>query len=213
MKSVRIVIMAKAPLAGYAKTRLIPALGSEGAAALAHRMLLHTVETAISAQLGPVEICAAPSPDAVVWQMLKPEQFASKLAWTAQGEGDLGEKMARVAKRVTAQGEALILIGTDCPAITCEHLQTAAATLLASDAVMIPTTDGGYALLALKQGHPTLFADIAWSTEAVAATTRARLNELGWHLTQMPPLHDIDTPDDLRWLPPAWVSWPGGASA
>jgi rSAM/selenodomain-associated transferase 1 len=212
MKSVRIVIMAKAPVAGYAKTRLIPALGSEGAAALAHRMLLHTVETAISAQLGPVEICVAPGPEATVWRSVKPEGFAPALAWTAQGDGDLGEKMARVAQRVTTQGEAVILIGTDCPAITREHLLTAAAALCDSDAVMIPTADGGYALLALKQFHPTLFSDIAWSTETVAATTRARLNELGWHLTQMPPLRDIDTPEDLRCLPPAWVRWIKGAS-
>ena len=205
MKTVRTVIMAKAPVAGYAKTRLIPALGREGAAELARRMLLHTIATASSAQLGPVEICAIPGSEDLVWQALKREMLALELAWTAQGEGDLGEKMARVAERVIAQGESVILIGTDCPAITHEHLQTAKAALCAADAVMIPTTDGGYALLALKKFHPTLFSDIAWSTDAVAATTRSRLNELGWHLTQMPPLRDIDTPEDLGCLPPAWV--------
>ena len=60
MKIHRIVIFAKAPRAGYAKTRLIPALGADGAARLARRMLTHMVNQALDAGVGPTELCMTP---------------------------------------------------------------------------------------------------------------------------------------------------------
>ncbi|EWS63201.1 transferase 1, rSAM/selenodomain-associated [Hydrogenophaga sp. T4] len=79
---------------------------------------------------------------------------------------------------------------------------------MTSDAVMIPATDGGYVLLGLRRFDVSLFLDIAWSTEHVAAATRDRLSALGWSLNEKAPLHDIDEPYDLRWLPTDW----GGVS-
>ncbi|MDD2875278.1 MAG: glycosyltransferase, partial [Azoarcus sp.] len=90
MKPTRIIIFAKAPVAGYAKTRLIPALGAEGASRLARRMLAHTVGNALRANLGPVELCAAPSTVDPAWRELA---LPPELQWSEQGEGDLGARM------------------------------------------------------------------------------------------------------------------------
>jgi len=126
------------------------------------------------------------------------------VGWTEQGEGDLGARMARAAQRVLAAGDAVVLIGTDCPALDAGVLRQAAAALRSSDAVMVPSADGGYALLGLRRFHPSLFEGIVWSTPSVAAVTRARLAALGWATQLLAPLHDIDEAADLCWLPAAW---------
>jgi rSAM/selenodomain-associated transferase 1 len=201
MSCVRIVIIAKAPAPGLAKTRLIPALGAKGAADLARRMLMQTLAQALIAEIGPVELCVTPASIDSVWQSIA---VPAAVAWCDQGEGDLGQRMARATKRVTGAGESILLIGTDCPALDAVHLRRAAEALQEVDATMVPTFDGGYALLGLNRFHPSLFDGIAWSTSTVASETLWRLGHLGWHVKNMPRMHDIDEPADLRWLPAAW---------
>ena len=201
MSRVRIVIFAKAPVAGLAKTRLIPALGAQGAADLARRMLDHTLEQALAAEVGPVELCVTPSPGDVAWQNLV---IAKSVAWSDQGDGDLGERMARAVQRVTGAGESILLIGTDCPALDAALLRTAADSLKHFDATLVPTVDGGYVLLGLTGFHASLFTDIEWSTSSVGAETRRRMARLGWNVLRKPTVHDIDDAADLRWLPEGW---------
>lgn len=198
MSTTRIVIIAKAPIAGFAKTRLIPALGAEGAARLAERMLHHTVANALAAGLGPVELCTTHDREDPVWARLA---LPTELAWSEQGDGDLGTRMARAAERTLARGARIILIGTDCPALGAAELQSAARALDTHDAFLQPTVDGGYALLALRAFHPLIFHDIRWSTDTVAFETLCRAGRLGWCVRSRPPVHDIDEADDLRWLP------------
>ena len=197
MKRCRIVIFAKAPLAGFAKTRLISVLGAEGAAALAHKLLDLAIRQAIDAAVGSVELCMTPA-DSDAW---KEVTIPTGIICSVQGEGDLGERLARASERVIAAGDSLILTGTDCPALDAQCLRQMTQDLDEADAVMVPTADGGYAALALKQFHPSLFSEIAWSTDAVALQTRRRIAGLGWSLRQLPMLHDIDQPNDLQWLP------------
>ncbi|AKU12229.1 hypothetical protein AzCIB_2334 [Azoarcus sp. CIB] len=201
MKPARVVIIAKAPIAGFAKTRLTPALGAEGAARLARRMLEHTVRTALEARVGAVELCVTPSPDNPIWKTL---DLPDGLEWSEQGDGDLGARMARATERTTAAGEAALLIGTDCPGLTALHLRMAAEALVDHDAAIVPTVDGGYALLALRRFHPCLFTHMPWSTDAVAFETLCRIGRLGWNVKSAQPLHDIDEPEDLAWLPAGW---------
>lgn len=203
MMPIRIVIMAKAPVAGFAKTRLIPALGPEGAAELAQKMLRHTVETALAAKLGTVEICVTPDPTNSAWQNL---DLPINITWSAQGDGDLGERMARAAARTTRHGEAILLIGTDCPAIDMFTLHEAAQALHQHDAPLIPTFDGGYALLGLKKFDASLFDDMPWSTSTVARETLKRIRQLGWQAKVLPALYDIDEPIDLEHLPTEWAT-------
>jgi uncharacterized protein len=199
----RIVVMAKAPVAGFAKTRLIPTLGADGAAQLAKRMLRRTLETALASKLGPVEVCATPDPAAAVWQNLA---LPSHVSWSDQGDGDLGERMARAAARTTRNGEAILLIGTDCPAIDLPTLREAAKALHQHDACLIPAFDGGYVLLGLKQFDASLFDTMPWSTSTVAQETLKRMQQLGWQTTVLPTLHDIDESVDLQFLPTEWDS-------
>ena len=196
-----IVVFAKAPLPGEVKTRLIPVLGARAAAALARRMLHETLAQAVAADCARVELCASPAPGSAAWAGV---EIAPAVGWTEQGEGDLGARMARAAQRVLAAGDAVVLIGTDCPALDAGVLRQAAAALRSSDAVMVPSADGGYALLGLRRFHPSLFEGIVWSTPSVAAVTRARLAALGWATQLLAPLHDIDEAADLCWLPAAW---------
>lgn len=200
MKPVRIVIMAKAPRPGLAKTRLIPALGAEGAAQLAQRMLQHTLREALAAGVGPVELCRTPD-DASDWQNIV---LPDRLSLSAQGDGDLGERMACVAQRVLSHAETLLLIGTDCPALDAGKLRQAAIALQSTDAVLVPATDGGYVALGLQSFDAAVFRDIAWSTADVAFQTLCRIGQLGWTVTRMHALHDIDEPADLQHLSPEW---------
>lgn len=197
MKSVRIVIFAKAPLPGLAKTRLIPVLGELGAANLARRFLSNTLNEALAASVGPVELCVTPAATDPVWKML---DIPNKVQWSDQGDGDLGERMARAAKRVIDGGESVLLIGTDCPELKATRLLEAANALSHFDTTLIPAADGGYTLLGLNRFHPSLFEDIAWSTETVAFETLCRVGRLAWTVLSHPMLHDIDEPADLEWL-------------
>ena len=194
MTRTRIVIFAKAPVPGKAKTRLIPALGEIGAARLAHRMLMQTVAEAIGAGLAIPELCVTPHPLDPEWQGFLPTEH---LRVTDQGDGDLGERLARAAKRSILLREHVLLIGTDCPGMTRDRLRRAALELESHDAVIHPTHDGGYALLGLTKFDLSLFTGIAWSTATVARETMGRIAALGWSKHLGETLQDVDEPEDL----------------
>lgn len=206
MTQVRILVFAKAPVPGRVKTRLIPALGAEGAARLAGRLLCHALTQALDADLGPVELCASPAPEHPDWrpwlptlsQMVLP---GTRLAWRDQGEGDLGARMARPAQGYLDAGEPVLLMGTDCPALTPHRLREAARALHGHEAVLIPARDGGYVLLGLRAFHPSLFNAMPWGTSAVADLTLKRLRDLNWRVWVGEALADIDFPADLAVLP------------
>jgi rSAM/selenodomain-associated transferase 1 len=210
MKPVRIVIFAKAPQPGFAKTRLIPSLGAQGAADLARRLLIHTVRTALAAKVGPVELCVTPSAEPAIWQSLA---IADAVQWSEQGEGDLGDRLSRATQRIIAGGESVLLIGTDCPDLSAIYLKQAARALQSNDATLFPAFDGGYVLLGLNRFHESLFSGIAWSTKTVAVDTLCRLEQLRWAVQNHQMLHDIDEPIDLKWLPRTWLETPAYVSS
>ena len=193
MTGTRILIFAKAPVPGKVKTRLIPAIGAEAAAILAATMLDRTARAALDSDVGSVELCMDPPSGHPDWM----GQVPLDVVPTPQGEGGLGERLARAARRVLAAGDRVILIGTDCPELDRDRLVTAAAALERHDAVIHPTQDGGYALLGLAKFDECLFERIAWSTDQVAAQTIARIEALGWSLHVGETLRDIDEPADL----------------
>lgn len=199
---IRTIIFAKAPLAGFAKTRLIPALGEEGTARLARRMLQHTLDNAIAAAIGPVELCVTPKITTPSWAGAEIPQAVEV---TEQGEGNLGARLARAVQRALGKDRAVLLIGTDCIEMSAKTLREAAAALEGKDAVIYPAADGGYALLGLNRFHASLFGGIAWSTETVASDTIKRIHALGWTLQMGALLHDVDEPGDLEYLPAGWL--------
>ena len=198
----RIVIFAKAPQPGSVKTRLIPALGADGAATLARRLLAHTLSQALAADVGEVELCMSPAPLDPAWQGVA---IDSSIKQSAQQDSDLGARMAHAVKRATLQTQSadksVLLTGTDCPALTAPLLKLAAQQLEHHDAVLLPAHDGGYVLLGLKSPCPELFDRMPWSTSVVATETLRRMAELNLRVWQGPMLHDIDEPADLQHVP------------
>ncbi|MBF0185716.1 MAG: TIGR04282 family arsenosugar biosynthesis glycosyltransferase [Magnetococcales bacterium] len=186
-----LILFAKAPTPGLAKTRLIPALGSEGAAALARNLFLHTVDVALLAGFACLELSLTPAATDTQWQEIS---LPAQVILSDQGEGDLGERMARAARRATLP---MLLIGTDCLEMSVPLLHEAAHALQQHQAVIYPSADGGYALLGLQRFHPSLFQGVHWSTSSVAAETLQRIHTLRWSLFIGPTLHDLDRPEDL----------------
>lgn len=190
-------MLAKAPLPGYAKSRLIPALGAEGAAKLQRAFTKNAVGTAIAANLGPVTLWCTPHPQHRLFRALR---RLHGIQTFVQASGDLGARM-HLAFRLHCATGPLLLTGTDCPALRPNHLRLAAAALLAgNDAVFVPAEDGGYALVGLRQPQPALFMGMTWSTESVMEVTLQRSASLGLKVHLLEPLWDVDAPADLERL-------------
>jgi rSAM/selenodomain-associated transferase 1 len=192
-----IAILAKAPVTGYAKTRMIPLLGEIGAANLQRWLMQRTVALAVVADLGPVTLWCAPDTSHVDFAICK---AFGPVELLPQPDGDLGYRMLRAAEHHSKRLGTLI-VGTDCPALTPAKLtQVADALRRGMDAVVIPAEDGGYVLIGLRQARAEVFVDIDWSTSRVMTQTRDRLNTLGLRWMELPPLWDVDTPADFERL-------------
>lgn len=193
----RVLVFAKAPRPGVAKTRLVPLLGGEGAAALHARLVKHALETARRAALGAIELHGAPADDDFLRYCA--ERYGAALI--DQTEGDLGARMRAALEAALAACARVVLIGADCPALTPRHLRAAARALdEGHDAVFAPAEDGGYALIGLTRCAPGLLEGISWSTAAVMDETRERLRALGWRWLELDTLWDIDRPEDYQRL-------------
>ena len=205
-----VIVFAKAPVPGLAKTRLAPALGAGGAAALAERMLNHALGQAALADMGPIELCAAPD---TTHPALQAAAAAHGAMLTEQGQGDLGQRMHRAFVRCLAHHGRALLIGTDAPSLDAAALRRAAQALADHDAVFVPALDGGYALVGQRHADPRWFTNMTWSHARVMADTRERLQAAGVRWAELPPVADIDEPADLVHLPPGWLDIPNAAAA
>ncbi len=189
--SVAIAMLAKAPIPGLTKTRLIPSIGAHAAAVLQERLTERAVETAVSAGIGSVALWCSPRINQSSFQDLT-RRFSIVLK--QQPEGDLGHRMLGA---IAAQNGPTLAIGTDCPAFTAEILRAAADALQQAEVVLIPAEDGGYVLIGMRAIHPELFSGITWGTASVLAETRARIFTLGLTAIEFPALWDVDTEADL----------------
>ena len=189
----RIVVMARAPVPGETKRRLIPALGAESAAALHRAMIRRAVATALASGVGPVELWCTPSTDHELFGALRGE---SRIELRTQAGPDLG---ARMHAAIEARRGVVAVIGTDCPFIEPRDLVRAAGALCSTavDVVLAPALDGGYVLIAVDRPRPELFAGVEWGTSRVLAQTRHRVRAAGLRLLELEARRDIDRPDDL----------------
>ena len=196
MAEPRILVLARAPVPGAVKTRLVPALGAAGAAALHARLLERTLATARAVPGAAVELWCTPD--------LEHPAFAAAAAHGAtlrlQPAGDLGARMHHALASALAAGGTPLLVGCDCPALTVEDFLQAAAALADHDVVLAPAEDGGYALIGARRVTPLLFEGVEWGGARVLRQTRARLVALGWRWHELRTLWDVDRPDDLARL-------------
>lgn len=193
-----VIIFARAPHPGAVKTRLIPLLGAEGAAALHARLVKRTLETARAAAFRRIELHGTPDIDDPFFRLCA-GHFAATLV--AQTGGDLGARMHAAFESVLATHPRALLLGSDCPALTARYLRQADRALReGTDAVFVPCEDGGYALIGLRRAEARLFDGIAWGGEHVMADTRARLTGLGWRWRELETLWDVDRPEDYERL-------------
>ena len=193
--SAALIVFARAPQAGRAKTRLAPLLGAEGAARLHARMVERTLRTAVAAGFGTVELHCAPRVDDVFFRRLR-RRYGVVLR--PQGRGDVGARMHRAFRRALRSRSWVVLIGSDCPALRPSDLRAALRALRAgADAVLSPAEDGGYPLIGLGRVSRRLFDGIAWGSDRVLAQTRSRLARLGWRCKELRTLWDVDRPADV----------------
>lgn len=185
----RVALFARFPEPGQAKTRLIPALGADGAAALHRRLTEHVVGVLRASGL-PWELRATGAPAAAFRRWL-----GSGIQVVDQGDGHLGKRMRRATEPAPA-----ILLGADLPGLAVHHLTAAAAALQRHPAAIGPAEDGGYYLLGLATSMPFLFDAMGWGTDSVFAATMARFAAQGIAPAVLATLADLDRPEDLqRW--------------
>lgn len=193
-----LLVFAKAPIDGFVKTRLIPALGKSGATQLYRRLLHRLVHGLVREQLAAIELWCAPDsthPDFARLQQL------SGVSLHKQESGDLGERMYHAVQESLGRYQHVILLGVDCPALTMTQFEQALSWLdEGTDAVLGPVEDGGYALLGISQAADCLFTGIPWSTDKVAELTRQCLRHMNWNWRELPVAWDVDRPEDLARL-------------
>jgi uncharacterized protein len=192
----QLIIFTRYPEPGKTKTRLIPALGAVGAADLHRQMtehLLTKVRKFASTRAVAIQVCHDGGDVELMKQWLGPG-----ILFQPQGSGDLGVRMERAFAAAFQSGcERVTVVGTDCPTITINILQTAFAALGDSDFVLGPATDGGYYLIGLRRPVPQLFQGVPWGTATVFEQTLRIADELGLRHTLLDPLADVDRPEDL----------------
>lgn len=197
-----IAVMAKAPRPGRAKTRLVGPLNAEEAACMAAAFLGDITENLrLASEEVPIApfVAYAPAGDEALFEgVLAPGTQLLLADGTIEDEPGVegfGRCLLQVAQTLLGRGyDSVCVLNADSPTLPTRYLKRA-AELLASPGhrvVMGPAEDGGYYLLGMKAAHAHLFADISWSTEEVAAQTRARAAELGLALVELGAWYDVD---------------------
>lgn len=185
---------------GACKTRLIRGYGRIGAASIYRQLVLRTVELALAANCGPVEVWAAPSPRHPFFAHLR---MTYPLILRRQPEGDLGSRMcAALSATLRAGHAAAVLVGTDAANLEAQDLRDAAQRLTTDyDAVIQPATDGGYVLIGLRGllgARGLALRGVAWSSGREYAQTLARMRSRGLRVAALRSRADIDHPVDVR---------------
>ena len=210
-ESAHLIVFGRYPRVGMTKTRLIPALGPAGAAALQKRLAEKTVATARQAamRIGARLVFCHDGGNA---QQLCQWLGGRPIRYLAQAAGDLGRRMHLAMQRAFDVGaRRVVLVGTDIPGLTTEMLEEAFSALHEKDLVFGPSIDGGYWLVGMAKPE-NIFAGIVWSRPDVLEKSLALARKKGMTSHLLAPLNDLDTPDDLarEWgsdhVPPPYLS-------
>jgi len=196
-----VIVYSRCPVPGECKTRLVGALGAEGAAALQRGMTEHAMRQIRLCARGrraliEVHYAGADEHRLRTW-------LGEDLEYHAQCDGDIGERMARSLDDALGRGASrAILVGTDCPGITRAILSDALDALDHTDVVLGPAADGGYYLVGMgrsarRKAVPGLFDGVRWSTSHVLDETLSLARAGGLSTACVARLEDVDRPEDL----------------
>lgn len=196
------IIFSRYPRPGSTKTRLVPQLGSEGAAALQRAMTEKVIgeardlatRTKIHVELA---ISGASQDEMEAW-------LGGQLSWQVQVGTDLGGRMEFAFAQAFRRGFLrVVLVGADCPGVNANILDQAFQQLRDHEMVLGPTKDGGYYLIGLRRPCTSLFHEISWGSSSVFSQTLSRADEMGITSAILATLSDVDRAEDLEVLPPA----------
>jgi rSAM/selenodomain-associated transferase 2/rSAM/selenodomain-associated transferase 1 len=190
-----LLLFTRYPIPGQVKTRLIPALGAEGATALHRRLALRALRAAHAARQA-LAVDLEVHFDGGTEQAMS--HWLGNAPFVPQRAGDLGDRLSAAFEESFRNGStATVIIGSDCPALNADVILAAFARLAETPVVLGPAQDGGYYLVGLNRALPELFRDIHWGTDRVLADSLARLQRAGVRAALLNPLADIDRPEDL----------------
>lgn len=194
--TVYLVVFSREPVPGATKIRLADGVGDETAARVAEVLLEHTLDVALATGLS-VTLALADTPST---------EWADRLRvpWEVQGGGGLGDRMraafdlrfAADADAVLLIGDAVLLIGSDCPGLAPRHLERAVAALESVPVVLGPAADGGYWCVGQRAPGVDLSAGVAFSSSSTPRRTRERHRALGVDWAEVASLADVDTATD-----------------
>lgn len=197
MTQQKLIIMTRYPEAGKTKTRMIPALGAEGAAKLQKQLTEKTVAIVEELQQGnDVTLYIYFSGGSLE---LMQQWLGDRHNYYEQSSGDLGKKLtSALQESFTNNSTKIVFIGIDCPDLTSTILAEAFSSLDNYDLVLGPAADGGYYLIGLSRLLPQLFEGIDWGTSVVFSQTQKIAQQLNLKINYLPTLRDLDRPEDLE---------------
>jgi len=185
-----VIVFVKNPELGKVKTRLAQTLGDQQALDIYHQLVAYTRNMLLELE-GVKRIVYYSSfiDENDEWY---PTHFAKRL----QVQEDLGTRIMSAVREVFAECSKVVIIGSDCPQLTSDHIQKAFDLLATHHLVLGPSLDGGYYLLGLDSYEPDLFQEITWSTDVVARQTLEKAEAKGLTSCKLEPLSDIDHEED-----------------
>lgn len=195
----RLIVFTRYPEPGQCKTRLIPSLGAEGAAEMHRWLTLRALDNArLAAHASALSL--------QVWyaggnESLLETWLGDDLELVRQPTGDLGQRMAYAFEAAFTEGAfSVAIMGSDVPELSHERIGYAFEAIGDHDLVLGPTEDGGYYLVALRHPVPSLFTNMPWGSSRVLQETLRRADQAGLSVEMLDKLHDIDRPEDIRFI-------------
>lgn len=192
-----LLIFAKAPVPGRVKTRLIPFLGKEGACELYTHMATDIISRLSASFLCPVHLYCQPDPSHIFFREHARRQY---IEVGSQTGSDPGARMHNAIAHGLKKYQKAIVIGTDCPDYSAEYVEEAIKQLDVIDVVVGPAYDGGFVLIGMKKVYASIFHKVEWGGKNVLQTTRRNIATQKLTSNLLPPLHDVDTVEDLKYI-------------
>jgi len=189
-----LIIFIKNSELGKVKTRISKSMGDVKALDIYGHLLLKTHDLAVQ-----LNVLRHLYYDA---KINVSDQWSNQKFYKYLQEGlSLGDRMQNAFNNIFSKAQSndvtkVIIIGSDCPYLKSQHIESALEALDLSDIVIGPTFDGGYYLLGMKNFNPEIFRGINWSTDVVYAQTIQAIQQNGLSYLNLQTLNDIDTEKD-----------------